>query len=94
MVISASFTQLPDDVAQERIKFIIDSDPRIKREIEARMKKIDAKNSSAVNKLSAAPYLSQQERAAEIEKKKRELAIYDQYIADLIFRPKVDSALA
>jgi ribonuclease HII len=93
MIISASGTILSYDTAVDRIRSIIDSDPRIKREIEAKMKQIDTKNSSALKKLSAAKYLSKQERDHEIEMKKRELATYDEYIHDQIFGPLVDSAL-
>jgi hypothetical protein len=93
MVISASGTILSHETAKERIRLIIDSDPRIKREIEAKMRQIDAKVSSALKKLDSAQYLSQQERDHEIEMKKRELAIFDQWLHDNIFGPRVDNAL-
>lgn len=94
MVISASGTILSHDTAKERIRFIIDGDARIKAEIEARIQQLDSNASSALKKLYDARYLSQKERENEIEMKKRELAIYDQWVADSIFATRVDNALA
>jgi hypothetical protein len=93
MIISASGTVLSYDTAVDRIRAIIDSDPRIKAEIQAKMGRLDPSNSSALKKLSTNPNLTKQERDHEIELKKRELATFDQYIHDNIFGQAVDAVL-
>jgi hypothetical protein len=93
MVVSASGTVLSEDAAIEIIRSIIDGDPRIKSEIEACIKRMDPTTSSALKKLSVAPYLTKEQRENLIEMKKRELCVYHQYTHDNIFGPLVDSAL-
>jgi hypothetical protein len=95
MVISASgVTQLSEDIAQDRIKDIIDNDPRITSEIQARINQMRVATSIALKKIYAATHLTQQERDREAERKKRELAIYDQWDADPVFKERVNNALS
>ena len=94
MTVSATGTILSEYVAIQIIRSIIDSDRRIKAEIEGRIRQLDPTNSKALKKLSAAPYLTKEQRDNLVEMKKREIAVYEQYTHDNIFGPLVDSALA
>jgi hypothetical protein len=94
MVISASGgTVLSEYTAIQRIRAIIDGDPRIKSEIEQKIRAIEA----AI--LQKPPRrlrikITEKELEKEIERKKREWAAYAQYLEDSVFATAVDNALA
>jgi hypothetical protein len=93
MVLGNFYTPLSEDVAQDRIRKIIDNDQRIKREIEARISQMRVTTSIALKQIYAATQLTKQEQDEEAAKKKRELAIDAQYDADPIFKQLVINEL-
>ena len=94
MVISASGgTVLSEYTAIQRIRAIIDGDPRIKAEVEQKIRAIEAAIlSKRRSKLSIK--ITEKELDKEVERKKNELAAYAQYLEDSIFATAVDNALA
>lgn len=103
MVISATGTPLSPDIAKQRIRAIIDADPRIKGEIDARIAELlgapkpfrffllpaQFRRARAMKK----PYSGKELDTAK-EDKARDEAIYAQYVEDDIFGSRVDSELA
>lgn len=104
MVVSESGTILSEYTGIQRIKTIIDGDPRIKSEIAARMKDLLGASKAPTLKYVFQPFplgvrvlkqrYTDKELNMEIEKTAREKAVYAQYIEDAIFASKVNSALA
>jgi hypothetical protein len=97
VIISASGgTVLSEYTAIQRIRAIIDGDPRIKSEIEQKIRAIEAAilQKPAGRQGSMRYKITEKEMETEIEKKKREWAIYAQYIEDAVFAGRVDNALA
>jgi hypothetical protein len=101
MVIHATGTSLSPDIAQQRIRACIDTDPRIKKEIDDRVNAL--LGSRAFSFLLFPPFfrrsrtLKKPYTSAELDKireqKARDEAIYAQYIEDDVFAACVDAQL-
>jgi hypothetical protein len=101
MVIHATGTPLSPDIAQQRIRAIINADSRIKKEIDDRVRDLLAAKGFGFllyppyfrrAKALAKPYTGS-ELDAVVRYKARDEAIYAQYIEDDIFASRVDAQL-
>jgi hypothetical protein len=93
MVVSATGTALTEFTAKERIRKIIANDRAIETEVDAAKKKLDSKNLTVLQDIDSDANLTQAEKDAEKELKKRELAILSVYLSNLVFQQKVIAAL-
>jgi hypothetical protein len=93
MVVSATGTTVAEFTAKQRIRKIIERDHAIETEVNAAIAKLDSKNLKVLDDIDADPNLTQEEKDAEKELKKRELAILSVYISNQIFQGRVRAAL-
>jgi hypothetical protein len=93
MVVSATGTAVPERTAKKRIKKIIEDNRDIESEVDAAMAGLDSKDLLVLQEIDDDPNLTQEEKEAEKESKKRELAILSVYVNNRVFRQKVRAAL-
>ena len=93
MVVSATGTALPERTAKKRIRKIIEDNRNIKAEVDAAMAHLDSKDLLVLEEIDNDASLTPEEKEAEKESKRRELAILSVYVNNTVFRQKVRAAL-
>lgn len=93
MVVSATGTAVPEHTAKKRIKKIIAADRNIQAEVDAAMAGLDSKDLLVLEEIDNDASLTAEEKEAEKELKRRELAILSVYVNDRVFRQRVRAAL-
>ena len=94
MTISQTGTVLPEVEAKRRIRDIINNNPIIKTRISAFIAQLDANpNLRVLKEIEQDVTLTQAEKDRKKLEKKRELAIFAQYVTDEFFRSEVNTKL-
>ena len=93
MVVSATGTAVPERTAKNRIRKIVDANRDIKVEVDAAIAGLDSKDLLILEEIDNDPSLTAEEKEAEKELKKRELAVLSVYVNNIVFRQKVRAAL-
>ena len=94
MTISQTRTVLPEAEAKRRIKAIIDNNTIIKARIDAHIAQLDAHpNLRVLEEIEQDATLTQAQKDQKKLEKKRDLAIFAQYVSNEFFRSEVNTRL-
>ena len=94
MTISQTTTILPEDEAKRRIKDIVDNNPILRTRVDAFIAQLDAfPNLRALQEIEQDATLTRAQKDEKKGEKKRDLAIFAQYVTVEFFRTEVNQRL-